>query len=254
MTRKYQKNCAVGCVMAGIILLLTGCGLDPMPELTADESAMISEYAVGVLLKHDINAGKLASDYEIAEADRHDAELQAKMEEMRRIKAEEAENKTENVTDQMGENQTEAAQPVFQGIAQFYGLEDFQIDYIGYQICDSYPESNDVTDKVFAMDATEGKKLLVLQFVATNDASEDRELDMFGANPRFRVAVNDGKPENVLSTMLLDDLAMYKDVVPAKTGVQLILVKEIPAEEAGSIRTISLTCKNASENATTLLE
>ena len=104
------------------------------------------------------------------------------------------------------------------------------------------------------MDAAEGKKLLVLQFVATNDMPEDRELDMFDANPHFRVAVNDGKPENVLSTMLLDDLAMYKDVVPAQTGVQLILVKEIPTEEAGSIQTISLTCKNESESATTLLE
>ena len=211
MARKYYRNCAVICVMAGIILSLTGCGLDPMPDLTAEESAMISEYAVGVLLKHDINAGKLASDYEIAEADRHDAELQAKMEEMRRLKAEKAENDTDS-------------------------------------------SGTDVTDKVFAMDAAEGKKLLVLQFVATNDMPEDRELDMFDANPHFRVAVNDGKPENVLSTMLLDDLAMYKDVVPAQTGVQLILVKEIPTEEAGSIQTISLTCKNESESATTLLE
>ena len=96
MARKYYRNCAVICVMAGIILSLTGCGLDPMPDLTAEESAMISEYAVGVLLKHDINAGKLASDYEIAEADRHDAELQAKMEEMRRLKAEQEENETES--------------------------------------------------------------------------------------------------------------------------------------------------------------
>lgn len=254
MARKYYRNCAVICVMAGIILSLTGCGLDPMPDLTAEESAMISEYAVGVLLKHDINAGKLASDYEIAEADRHDAELQAKMEEMRRLKAEQEENETESSGSQTGEDQIETAQPVFEGIAQFYGLDGFQIDYIGYQICDSYPESNDVTDKVFAMDAAEGKKLLVLQFVATNDMPEDRELDMFDANPHFRVAVNDGKPENVLSTMLLDDLAMYKDVVPAQTGVQLILVKEIPTEEASSIQTISLTCKNESESATTLLK
>lgn len=240
--------------MAGIILLLTGCGLDPMPDLTADESAMISEYAVGVLIKHDINAGKLASDYEIAEADRHEAELQAKMEEMRRLKAEKEQNETESSGSQTGEGQIEAAQPVFEGIAQFYGLDGFQIDYTGYQICDSYPESNDVTDKVFAMDASEGKKLLVLQFVAANNTSEDKELDMFDANPRFRVAVNNGKPENVLSTMLLDDLAMYKDVVPAQTGVPLILVKEIPAEEAGSIQTISLVCKNESESVTTLLE
>lgn len=255
MSLKYKKSNVISCaVIMGIMLSLTGCGLDPMPDLTADERAMISEYAVGILIKHDVNAGKLASDYEIAESDRHDAELQAKMAEMQRIKNEKKAQETGNAGNQDGEGQNEAAQPVFQGIAEFYGLDGFQIDYTGYQICDSYPESNDITEKVFAMDASEGKKLLVLQFVATNNTPEDKELDMFDANPRFRVAVNDGKPENVLSTMLLDDLAMYKDVVPAQTGVPLILVKEIPQGEAGTIQTISLTCKNESENVTTLLE
>lgn len=255
MILKHRKNNAIGCaVIMGIMLSLTGCGLDPMPDLTADERAMISEYAVGMLIKHDVNAGKLASDYEIAESDRHDAELQAKMAEMQRIKDEKKAQETGGTGDQAGEGQAEAAQPVFQGIAEFYGLDGFQIDYTGYKICDFYPESDDETDKVFAMDATEGNKLLVLQFTATNNTSEDKELDVFDANPRFRVAVNGGKAESVLSTMLLDDLAMYKDVVPAQTGVSLILVKEIPQEEAGTIQTISLTCKNESENVTTLLK
>ena len=49
MSLKYKKSNVIRCaVIMGIMLSLTGCGLDPMPDLTADERAMISEYAVGI--------------------------------------------------------------------------------------------------------------------------------------------------------------------------------------------------------------
>ena len=54
-------------MLIGTGLTLTGCGnsFDHMPDLTEEESAMIAEYAAGILLKHDKNRKALVSDYEI---------------------------------------------------------------------------------------------------------------------------------------------------------------------------------------------
>ena len=41
-------------------LLMTGCG--DMPDLTQDETELISEYAVGVLLKYDTGHGRRLVD------------------------------------------------------------------------------------------------------------------------------------------------------------------------------------------------
>lgn len=58
-------------ILCGITasLLMTGCGA--MPDLTQEETELISEYAVGVLLKYDKSHGSRLVDtsaYEIGRA------------------------------------------------------------------------------------------------------------------------------------------------------------------------------------------
>lgn len=253
-----MKKSSILCGIVGIIgLLLTGCtnSFDHMPDLTEEESALIAEYAAGILLKYDKNAGKLASDAEIAAADEREATLAANTAEFLAAQESKEENDQENASE------TASAEPAssgtseipFEGIAQFAGVSGFQIEYAGYMICDSYPPA-DSADMVFAMDATAGNKLLVLQFTAENTTAEDMELDMLSQNIRYRISVNGGEMKSALSTLLLDDLSSYKDVIPAGTSVVLVLTREVTEEEANEISTISLSLKNASENATTLLE
>ena len=241
-------------------LLLTGCSnpFDYMPNLTEEESALISEYAAGILIKHDKYAGKLASDAEIIAADDKAARLKAAADafaEMERAKAEEYKKEAEKNKSGNGdsENDAEEVQTPFTGIAEFCKKDGFRIHYIGHAICDSYPEG-DEADKFFAMDATEGNKLLVLKFSAENLTEEDRELDMLSSGAKFKISVNEEKERSVLTTLLLDDLASYKDIVPAQMGVQVVLIREITGEEAGNINSISLHLQSGSENATTSLE
>ena len=251
-----------GLVMS-IGLLLTGCSnpFDYMPNLTEEESALISEYAAGILIKHDKYAGKLVDDAEIIAADEKEARLQASVEafrEMEKKKAEEeaqqeAEGEKEAGGNKNAEGEAEEVQTPFTGIADFCGADGFQIRYIGHSVCDSYPEEEG-GEKVFAMDATAGNKLLVLKFIAENTGGEDRELDMLSKGVRFRIGVNGESEKSALSTLLLDDLSSYRDVVPAQTGVQLVLIREIPTEQAAAIQSISLSLINESENATTSLE
>ena len=104
------------------------------------------------------------------------------------------------------------------------------------------------------MDATPGSKLLVLQFTAENVTTQDLELNMMDQGVKFRISINDGGMDNILPTLLLDDLSSYKGVIPAGTNIPLVLVREIPEGEAGTIQTISMSLRNVSGSATTLLE
>ena len=55
-------------ILAMSAILLTGC-VDSMPELTAEQSEIIAEYAAGLLLKYSPNYNyKIASEEEVAAA------------------------------------------------------------------------------------------------------------------------------------------------------------------------------------------
>lgn len=241
-------------------LLLTGCGnsFDYMPNLTEEESRLIAEYAASILIKHDKHAGRLASDSEIAAADEREATRRANVEELEALleHAEDEEEGTSGEETEKPDGAADGSEPVtaaLEGIAQFCGLEGFQITYTGHMVCDFYPPE-DSEELVFAMDATPGSKLLVLQFMAENTTAQDLELDMMRQGVKFRISINEGGMNQVLPTLLLDDLSSYKGVVPAGSGVQLVLVREIPEAEANAIQTISMSLRNVSGTATTLLE
>lgn len=254
-TLKIRRK-MLGIMLAGISLTLTGCAnpYDHMPDLTEEESAMIAEYAAGILLKHDRNRKRLASDYEIEEYDEREALLRTNTEEFMATQVKNEEESEQEETDEADEvSAPQPAEASFGGIAQFCGLDGFQIDYRGYSICDSYPPA-DSEDMVFAMDATQGNKLLVLEFTARNTTSEEKELNMLERNVQFRIAVNDGGARNTLPTLLLNDLSSYKDTVPAGSEVTLVLVREVTQEEAAGIGTVSLSLRNESGSASTVLE
>jgi len=253
----YRKMICI--MLIGMGLTLTGCAnsFDHMPDLTEEESALIAEYAAGILLKYDRNLKELATDSEIEAYDEREAIFRENTEALLAAKGmngEEDEEEEQREADSPKE--AEAAQPAaasFAGIAQFCGLDGFQIDYTGYKVCDSYPDAGG-EDMVFAMDATQGNKLLVLEFTAQNTGAEDRELDMIGQNIQFRISVNEADGRNALPTLLLNDLSSYKDTVPAGSSVTLVLVREIPEAEAGSVGTLSLSLRSESDSASVVLE
>ena len=251
-----KRKCVLCSILIGMGLLLTGCtnAFDHMPDLTEEESRLIAEYAASIMIKHDKYAGRLVSDAEIAAADERAERLRNSAEQYAAAQEEEMQ---EEGTEQKAEGNSDASAqtPVeepFAGIAQFCGLDGFEITYVGHTICDFYPPE-DSEELVFAMDASPGSKLLVLQFMAENQTAEDRELDMIGRNIRFRIAVNDGGAERALSTLLLDDMASFEGIVPAGAASMLVLVREIPEAEAGTVGTISLSMRGENGSAETVL-
>lgn len=129
-------------------------------------------------------------------------------------------------------------------IAGAIGVEGFEISYTGYEVAEVYPDAGgDVLS--FSMQATEGRKLLVVHLDVKNNASEDRECDVLGCNVKFRVIINNSSRVNEQMTILLNDLKSYREMIGAGQSVDTVLVFEVDSELADQISSLSLAVVGA---------
>lgn len=228
--------------------LLSGCGA-VMPDLTQEETDLISEYAVGVLLKYDrYHSGRLIDTAEYEDTEEVPEE---------ELSAEEPEQEQEQETSTSGTEEIDVSQDEETAvlpatIEDYYGIKDITFQYLGYELTQSYPSNADNESLFFAMDATEGEQLLVLRFQASNATSYDQVLNMISFGARFRVSVNGESSQSVLTTMLLNDMQSYNGTVPAGSSVELVCIVEIP--QSTSVGTIDFILRGNDENATISLQ
>lgn len=242
-----RKACIFLC---GIIMaaFVTGCG-STMPDLTQEETELISEYAVGVLLKYDTRHGSRLVD--TTEYDMAAEEVEEDIPEPEQTTEPEPENPVDDA-EVVDVSQDEEIEAVPATIEEYYGIQGIKFQYLGYELTQSYPSGADDENLFFAMDATEGTQLLVLRFAAANVSSSDQTLNMMGSGARFRVSVNGETGQNALSTMLLDDMQTFNDVIPAGYSVELVCVVEVP--QSTSVNTIELTMRGNGDNAVMILQ
>ncbi len=219
-----KVNALLGSLAAA--LLMTGCGA--MPDLTPTETELISEYAVGILLKYDTGHGRRLVDttgYDLAQMPE---EPEQPVEE--EIEEPEPEPETEESAEVVDVSQDEEeTQPTVSSVEAYYGIPNIMISYTGWELADSYPppQSEDETP-FFSMDASEGFQLLVLKFNAQNLTGEDQLLDMMGYRATFRVSVNGEASKGALATMLVNDMQTYDGVIPAGSSVDMVSIVEVP--------------------------
>lgn len=206
-----------GCMSAAF--LMTGCG--EMPNLTQEETELISEYAVGVLLKYDTAHGRRLVDTTGYVLEEEPEEPVEEPEE-----EEQPENEEPVVVDVSQDE--EETQPTASSVEQYYGIPNIMITYQGCEIADSYPPTGEGDTLFFSMDATQGMQLLVLKFSAQNLSGEDQTLNMLGYGATFRVSVNGEPSKGALATMLVNDMQTYNSVIPANTSVDLVSIVEVP--------------------------
>lgn len=203
-------------------LLMTGCG--EMPELTQDETELISEYAVGVLLKYDTAHGRRLVDTSGYELAAEEPEPEEPVEEP--VEEEEPEIEEPVVVDVSQDE--EETQPTAASVEQYYGIPNIMITYQGCEMADSYPPTGEDDTLFFSMDATPGQQLLVLKFSAQNLSGEDQALNMLGYGATFRVSVNGEPSKGALATMLVNDMQTYNSMIPANSAVDLVSIVEVP--------------------------
>lgn len=232
----------------GIACALTGCG-DAMPELTEEENEVITEYAVGLLLKYDKYHNSRLVDLTAYEEEQDSANESEPEEEI-------AEEIDEN-QDEQSVNNTEIIEapegPSASSIEEFYGIQGFSFKYSGYELLKEYPEMvENEADAFFAMQATDGTQLLVLKFQVVNSSGMEQELNMFDYGMRSRISVNDETYKSTLSTMLLNDLQTYSGMLGANDSTELVAIVEVP--EGINVQNISMQLRSDSDSAAIVLQ
>lgn len=246
-------------ILAVSAALLTGC-VDSMPDLTADEAAMISEYAAGLLLKYSRNYDyKIVSEQEVAAAR---AAEQAKLENSMQQENSQQENlQEESETDQSqtrseeangnGNLETEPHQEVQvieasadTDFAAELGIDDVILKYQSFEVCDSYPKEIDG----FQVEVAQDKRLLVVHFDLEGSPEENLECNLFDYSIKCRFNINEVVAVNALNTMLPNELIFYMDTIPAGDIVDVVIVAEISeiTQEDITSLTINLSSNNGS--------
>ena len=215
-------------------------------ELTEEENEIITEYAVGLLLKYD----KYYTDH-LVELSDYEEETDSAEQEEDVLPEEEPGVEEPDIVDTPVIDATEEAQA--STIEEFYGIEGVAFQYTGYDLKDEYPDiTEDSTELAFVMDATDGMKLLVLKFQAVNLSGVETELNMLNYGTKIRVAVNGESPKSALSTMLLNDLQTYRGILGADGLAELVAVIEVP--DGTSVDSLSIILRNDTDSTTLLLQ
>lgn len=241
-----------------IMSVLAGCGqLVEMPELSEEETVLVTEYAAGLMLKYDskyseklLNEDALmkAKEKELKALEQKKAYEEAAAKYRESLEASKEEDSQAVTSNEASQENTEN---YIDNIASFYGIDGANVVYTGYSLTDSYPESGD--DILFAMDASPGKELLVLNFDVMNVTGNSIDFNMFYRSPNFSLSVNDEKKVHNQSTLLLNDMATYSGNIEAGQTVPMILVFEIP-DSTGEIVSLKMKVSGDNGKGTVLLQ
>lgn len=249
-----------GLLIVLMMLSLTGCGKDYLPDISDKELARCEQYAVKLLLKYNKgSSSNLLSEEEVALAQNkieQKAELQARIKANKEAaaakKEQEGSDKKDNNT---GDGQSsDTATPVYSDIDEFLGLQGIDIEYSGINVVDSYPQELGENDFQGIVHAGNGNKLVVINFNITNNSGADYTLDIpsFGIKSAFKV--NGSKTKVPLTTMLFDDLYNFKETIIAGETKTAVLLMEINDMDAENISSLTFTIKvNGNKMETTLL-
>ena len=226
-----MKNVLCMLMVTVLSILLCGCN-NKVPDLTPEQTALISEYATHLLVKHsELSERNLLDERELEEGiaiEEQERERQLKAEEIAQTYLNaEAEMVEDVISEKDSENEGSQNEVIpSQTIAEFWGEDSFVIDYNSYELCESYPTDNS-EDIYMAMDATPGNQLCIIKFLVQNVLSEDNEINMIGKKGKYLLRMNNGETVFSQTTMLLDDLSAYNGTIAGNSSEQMVLVFEV---------------------------
>lgn len=226
-----------------LILVLAGCK-STIPELNETDKDAVVQYMADSLLRHDRNyQDALLEEEELRLA----LEEQWRKEEEARQFAEEQERLEQEKLEASKPDDIEIAEPTatVADMAEASGLENIEFDYLGYELCDSYPEATG-DELFFAMTASAGHQLLVVTFNMANVSGEDVTIDMLSNGTGYALRINEGSYVPVFNTLLENDLTMYMQTIPMESGKEVVLITEVA--EGSAIDTLTLYVRGTAGN------
>ena len=225
--------------------MLMGC--NSVIELTNDESRLISEYAVDLLLKYDTNFTD-----RIAEGEQEEEQMS---EEEQTVSETVTTQKKEEVNTTQGEITTEETIVGSQeDIAKIAGISDVSIRYTDYQITSQYPTKSE--DGTFiSLEAEKGYQLLVVRFNIKNKTKKATELSLLDKDLEYRVICNGDKAANPMLTILMEDLGTFATTLNPKEEQEAVLIFQISDDMKDKLESIDLRVNyDNTENKIMILE
>lgn len=235
-----RKKTSIPGIVFASLFLFSGCG-STLPEMTAQQEDKIVEYAAGIVMRH-------TNDYESRLVD---LSFYSNPEENTTTEPEkEGTGKMDPVADTETVDVAEEGTMTLEQVLFPSGME---LTYLGCRLTDSYPETAD-NAPYFSLDATEGKKLLVMQFMLKNNSGQEAEVDVFSRKPQSVLLINGTEKVAVMSTMLLDDLNTFIGDIDVNGEIPLVMIAETDCRTLEEISTLKLSVSTQSGKATINLQ
>lgn len=228
-------------IICTAVLLLAGCG-DSVPDMTEEQKNAISEYAAITLLKYDANARSRLVDLSRIEEQPvlpvSDQTPTPEPEPEQKPDAQDVPVMDNSSTDVMSADSLENFLELPEGVS---------LSFSEYGLTDSYQEGD---NQYFALEATEGKVLLVLHFSLQNASGADQEINLLDRSDVYRITVNGSYTRTALPTMLSNDLSTYQGTLTANAAEDVVLLIEVNPGDVENMESISLNLKNESKTYT----
>lgn len=227
------------CITTALVFGMSGCG-SQIPDMTEEERAAISEYAVELLLKYDTNQDSRLVDLELLEEEPKPTATPTPIP---------TESPVQDSSDEDDVPVTESEKVVVPGgdMNATLGLDsDIAFSYEKYQLVSEYA---DIVNKELVLVAEAGKQFLVCDFVLVNDGAEKQTVDMLLENIKYTFLID----EEVIGaqvTMLSNDLATYMGILDANESCKVVLLAEDKEEKLTSAEAIYLQVQRGEEIAT----
>ena len=228
-----KKLIAVVCV--ALILVMSGCA-NTIPALTLEEENQIINYAADIALKYDASYENRLVDLPLNE------------DEPETVKPEEPEE--DNGMDPVKDTDTvdvSEDKGYHSSVEEFFEFEEIAVRFSDAVFADAYPE--DSVNNYFALDASAGKKLLVMRFEVENKTGAEAQVDFFRVDSTIKVSLNGDREIKVLSTMLTDDMATFSGILEPAEKVNLVLLAEVAEDKATEIKTLDISLQSESKTA-----
>lgn len=219
------------------------CGCTEYPGITDSDEELVAEYVAGLLLEHSKTKNSRLMDVEeamlVLEKEKQEMAETAPEEVIKEETKVEPEEPVEPDTPVI--DNTEVTEETIYPINDVMGMELLTVQLNGYEIKDSYPDGSGA---FFALDATEGNKLLVTKLTLTNNTDNSVEINMLDKDVSFKMSLDGSGYKFALSTMLLDDLSTYSGSLSAGSSIELVLISEWNEDALVNITNPTLYIKN----------
>ncbi len=243
---KMKKNIAALLILCIFSFALTGCS-NEIPEMTEEQNALITEYAANLLLKYHVDyEGKLV-DTSVPPVEKPMVEIPQEVVSDNTT----AEEPTVSGSDVLIET-TEKPEKVSLTLAQVLGVTGFEVNYRGYEVCDSYPSSDmSAEDLFFAMKAGGGNKLLVLKLDITNTSGQELLMDTLSMTDlNCKILMNENDEQRAYISMLENDFMAINRHFAADESYEAVIITEMPEEKAQAVTSVQLRLKNGERETT----